>query len=399
MSTQRVVICGAARSPIGAIGGGLSSLSARDLMVTVGKAALVSAHVDPQNVEYTTVGWGMQDVRNMNIAKVTCEFIGAPITSPGTTVQENCASGGAAIHDIARRIVCGEIELGVAGGVESMSNIPRLMFIGRTSSQTFGDVPLVDGLQGGLIDPNIGPNGTIMGLLTESLAEKYGVSREMQDDIAYNSHKNAVDAWEKGMFDYVTPIEVTHRKKTFTVSKDEGPKKLDREHFTQQKPHFKRDGTGTITTANASSVNDGAAALVLASEKRAKELGLPILAELKCWANIGVPKEYMGEGAFKVLPKLFSKSGLQMQDVDYFEMNEAFAAVVGGALKEFPELDINKVNQWGSGVALGHPVGCTGCRQVVDMTYQLQKRNARVGVTSRCVGGGIGSGEVIVRYE
>lgn len=384
---------------MGSIGGGLSTVPSRDLILTAAKAALSSAKCDPKHVEYTTCGQGMQDMRNMNIAKVTSEFMGAPTTSPATTVQENCASGGAAIHDIARRIKCGEIELGVAGGVESMSSIPRLLFVGRTQSQLYGDMQLVDGLQGALIDPTVGKKGTVMGLLTEALVQKYKVTRELQDEIAWRSHKNAWSAWEKGFYDYVTKVDVVSRKKTVTVARDEGPRNLELSYFQQQKPHFLQDGTGTITVANASSVNDAAAAVVLASEKRAKELGLPILAELKAWGNVGVPKEYMGEGAFKVLPTLFKKASIELGNVDYFDMNEAFAAVVGAAKMDIPELNLDKVNQWGSGISLGHPVGCTGARQVVDMCFQLQKRNGRLGVTSRCVGGGIGSGEVIVRYE
>jgi acetyl-CoA C-acetyltransferase len=399
MSLAKVVIVGAARTPIGAIGGGLSTIEPRELIVNIATAALASAKCDPAHVEYTTVGQGMQDMRNMNIAKVTSEFAGAPITSPATTVQENCASGGAAIHDIARRIRCGEISLGLAGGVESMSTIPRVLFTGRTKGQLYGDMKLVDGLQGALLDPTVGKHGTLMGLLTEALVEKYKVSRELQDEIAFRSHKNACETWDKGWFDYVVPVEVASKKQSFVVSRDECPKKLTMEHFTKQKPYFKVDGTGTITVANASSVNDAAAAVVLASETRAKELGLPILAELKAWGNVGVPKEYMGEGAFKVLPKLFDKAGIALSDVDFFEMNEAFAAVVGAATQEFPELKLEKVNQWGSGISLGHPVGCTGARQVVDMCHQLHRRNAHLGVTTRCVGGGMGSGEVLVRYE
>ncbi|KAK7196264.1 Thiolase-like protein [Novymonas esmeraldas] len=399
MSATKIVIVGAARTPVGAVGGGLASLTPRELMLLAAKAALTNGKCDPQHVEYTSVGQGMQDMRSMNIAKVTSEFMGAPITSPATTVQENCASGGAAIHDIARRIVCGEVGLGLAGGVESMSTIPRLLFAGRAKGQIYGDMTLVDGLQGALFDPTVGKKGMVMGLLTEAMVEKYKLSRELQDEIAYRSHKNAWESWEKGLFDYVTPVEVAAKKKSVIVSRDEGPRQLEASYFAAQAPHFKRDGTGTITVANASSVNDGAAAVVLASEKRAKELGLPILAELKAWGNVGVPKEYMAEGAFKVLPKLFGKADVKLGDVDYFDMNEAFAAVVGAATKEFPELNLDKVNQWGSGVSIGHPVGCTGARQVVDMCYQLRRRDGRTGVTSRCVGGGIGSGEVIIRYE
>ncbi|KPA82415.1 hypothetical protein ABB37_03488 [Leptomonas pyrrhocoris] len=399
MSAAKIVIVGAARTPIGAIGGGLSSIDPSNLIVKIATAALAHAKCDLEHIEYITIGQCMQDMRNMNIARMTGVRIGAPVSAPATTVQENCSTGGAAIHDIARRILCGEIGLGVAGGVESMSTIPRVLFTGRTKGQLYGDMKIIDGLQGALQDPTVGKNGTLMGLLTEALAEKYKVSRELQDEIAFRSHKNACETWDKGWFDYVVPVEVPDKKKPFVVSRDEGPKKLDMEYFQKQKAYFKVDGTGTITSATASTVNDGAAALVIASEKRAKELELPILAELKAFGNIGVPREYMGEGVFKVFPKLFQRANIKLADVDYFELNEAFAAVVGAATKEYPELKLDKVNQWGSGISLGHPLGCTGARQVVDMCHQLHRRNAHLGVTTRCVGGGMGSGEVLVRYE
>lgn len=340
----------------------------------------------------------MQDPRSPNMGKTVCEFVGAPVTSPGTTVHENCSSGGAAIHDIARRLLLGEIQVGIAGGAESMSNVPRYLYQGRIKNQMYGDMNLVDGLMAALTDTTVGKKGELMGLLTERLVEKYGLTRDEQDQIAFNSHANALKAWEGGFFDYVTPIEIVTKKGTTLVSKDEGPKKLDLEYFKKQKPYFKPEG-GTITAANASSLNDGAAAVVLATEARAKELGLPILAELLSFGNVGVPKELMGEGAFKIVPGILKRAGVELKDVSYFEMNEAFAAVVGGAAKDLPGLDLGKVNQWGSGISLGHPVGCTGARQVVDMVFQLGKRNGSVGVTSRCVGGGIGSGEVIVRRQ
>lgn len=396
MSTTKVVICSAVRTPIGALGGGLSSILPRQLAIKVVTDAIAQAKVDPKHVDYTTLGWVMQDPRSPNIAKTACEFAGCPITSPGTTVHENCASGGAAIHDIARRILLGEISIGVAGGVESMSNVPRYMYVGRMKGQQFGDIPLVDGLMAGLCDTTVGPKGELMGLLTERLVKKYGLTREEQDIVAYNSHKNAIAAQEGGFFDYVLPIEVAGKKKgtTDTITKDEGPKKLDLAYFAQQKPYFiPKDGT--ITSANSSSLNDGAAALVLASAEKAKELGLPILAELVSFGNIGVPKELMGEGAFKVVPRLLERSKLSLGNIDYFEMNEAFAAVVAGAFKDIAGLQPEKVNQWGSGISMGHPVGMTGARQVVDMVHQLGKRGKEVGITTRCVGGGIGSGEVI----
>lgn len=396
--SRKLVICSAVRSPLGAIGGGLQDVLPRQMAINIVSKAMEQAKVDPAKVDYVTLGWVMQDCRSPNIAKTAAEFAGCPVTTPGTTVHENCASGGAAIHDIARRILLGEINLGVAGGVESMSNVPRYLFTGRLKNQLYGDMQLVDGLMAALTDSTIGKKGELMGLLTERLVKKYNVSREFQDEIALRSHVNAWDAWQKGFYDYVLPVEVPGKKKgeIKIIDRDEGPKKVDAEFFAKQKPYFLPDG-GTITSSNSSSLNDGAAAIVLAAEATAKDLGLPILAELKAFGNIGVPKEYMGEGAFKIVPKLLQKSGKSISDIDFFELNEAFAAVVGGALADIPELKLDKINQWGSGISLGHPVGATGARQVVDMVHQLGKRGKSLGLTTRCVGGGIGAGEVIVR--
>jgi acetyl-CoA C-acetyltransferase len=391
-----IVISSAVRCPIGAIGGGLAELQARDLAMPVFKAAVDQAKIDMQKVDYTTLGWVMSDPRSPNIARLVSDLNGVPFTSPGTTLMENCASGGAAIHDVARRLLLGEIKVGVAGGVESMSNVPRFLFECRTKPQLYGDLKLVDGLMGGLVDSTVGKKGELMGLLTERLVKKYNVSRELQDDIAFKSHANAIAAWEKGFYDYVMPIKIETRKGTKTVDKDEGPKKLDAAYFAKQKPYFMPEG-GAITSANASSLNDGCAMLVLTTEEHAKATGMPILAELRSFGNIGVPKELMGEGAFKIIPKLLEKSSMKIDDIDFFELNEAFAAVVGGALADVKGLKQDKINQWGSGISLGHPVGATGARQVVDMVHQLGKRGKSIGLTTRCVGGGIGSGEIIVR--
>ena len=396
MSLPTIVISAAVRSPIGAIGGGLAELQARDLAMPVFKAVVEQAKIDVAKVDYTTLGWVMNDPRSPNIARIVSDLNGAPVTSPGTTLMENCASGGAAIHDICRRLLLGEIKVGVAGGVESMSNVPRFLYEARTKGVMYGDLKIVDGLMGGLVDSTVGKKGELMGLLTERLVAKYKVPRELQDEIAYRSHKNAVAAWESGMFDYVLPITIKTRKGDKVVKADEGPKKLELEYFSKQKPYFMPEG-GTITSANASSLNDGAAMVVLTTEEEAKRNGMPILAEIKAFGNIGVPKELMGEGAFKVVPKLLEKSKMSIGDIDFFEMNEAFAAVAGGALADVKGLDKEKLNQWGSGISLGHPVGATGARQVVDMVHQLGKRGKAIGMTTRCVGGGIGSGEIIIR--
>ena len=394
--TEKVVIAGAVRTPIGSVGGGLSSIQAEDLAVTVLRSLFESSGLDPTLVEYTCMGWVMQDPRSPNIAKTAAERAGVPCTSPGTTFHENCASGGAAIHSLTRRIMLGEVSIGVAGGVESLSNVPRYLFSGRTKGQLYGDMTLVDGLFGALTDTNVGDNGELMGLLSERLVERYGLTREEQDEIAFRSHHGAIDAWESGAFDgYVVPVEVPQRRgNPKIVARDEGPRPITMDELTAARPYFKRDG-GTITAVNASSVNDAAAAVLLVSERRAVELGLEPLAKIRGFHNIGVAREYMGEGAFKVIPPLLEKTGLSINDIDFFEINEAFAAVLASAFHHLPELPQDRTNLWGSGISLGHPVGCTGARQVVDMTHQLRRKGKRIGLTSRCVGGGMGSGEVL----
>jgi acetyl-CoA C-acetyltransferase len=393
----RVVIVGAVRTPIGAIGGGLSSLQAESLAAHAIKALIAATGVDPAAVEYTCMGWVMQDPRCPNLAKTAAELAGIPGTSPGTTFQENCASGGAAIHSLARRILLDEVGLGIAGGVESMSNVPRYLFSGRVKHQLYGDMSLVDGLFGALTDAHVG-GGELMGLLTERLVEKYGFSREEQDEVALRSHQAAMAAWDGGAFaDYVVPIEVPQRRgEPLVVARDEGPRAVTMDQLAAAKPYFMPDG-GTITGANASTLNDAAAVVLLASEERAAELGLEALAELVAYHNIGVPRELMGEGAFKVIPPLLERAGVELPEVDFFEINEAFAAVLAAAFHFLPELQVERTNQWGSGISLGHPVGCTAARQVVDMVHQLRRRRATLGVTSRCVGGGMGSGEVLRR--
>ena len=397
---KKVVIVGAVRTPIGSLGGGLASLQARELATHAIKALLDATKVDPSLVQYTCMGWVMQDPRSPNIAKTAAEFAGVPPTSPGTTFHENCASGGAAIHSLARRLMLGEVSLGVAGGVESMSNVPRYLFSGRFKGQVFGDLSLVDGLFGALTDTNVGKKGELMGLLTERLVERYTVTRQEQDEIAFRSHHNALSAWTNGYFDdYVVPVSIPHRKgEPLLVAKDEGPKPVTMEALGAAKPYFKPEG-GTITSLNASSLNDAAAAVMPTTEDRAKELGLVPLAELRAFHNVGVEREYMGEGAFKVIPPLLEKIRIGVGDVDLFEINEAFAAVVAGAYHFIEGLAVDKTNLWGSGISLGHPVGCTGARQIVDMVHQLRKRDKSVGVTTRCVGGGIGSGEVLIRMN
>ncbi len=396
--TSKVVVVAAARTPIGAMGGGLASLQAVDLAALAIGQVIRQAGLEPSLVEYTCLGWVAQDPRATNMAKIAAERAGVPQTSPATTFHENCASGAAAIHSMARRIMLGEVELGVAGGAESMSNVPRYLYQGRIKGQVYGDMTLEDGLMGALKERELPAGPQLVGLMTERIVERYQLTRQEQDKVAFRSHANAMAAWSGEYFDgYVFPVQVpAHRGPPRIVSRDEGPKDLPMEYFSSAKPYFKPDG-GSITSKNSSSINDAAAALLLCTPRRAEQLGLTPLAELLTFHNIGVERAYMGEGAFKVIPPLLEKAALPMSAVDYFEINEAFAAVLAAAFKYLPELKWERVNQWGSGISLGHPVGATGARQVVDMVHQLARRKAHVGLTSRCVGGGIGSGEIIRR--
>lgn len=397
MAQQKIFILGAVRTPIGSIGGGLAALQAEDLATFAISAVLERTLIPPSLIDYTCMGWVMQDPRSPNVARNAALRAGIPHTSPATTFHENCASGGAAVHSIARRIALGEIGIGIGGGVESMSNVARYLFEGRNRGQLYGDMTLMDGLFGALTDTHV-EAGELMGLMTERLVERYGVTREEQDEIAWRSHHNALQAWDQGYFDdYVVPVEVPQRRKDpRVVDRDEGPRPVTREEVSAAKPYFKREG-GTITTINASSLNDAAAALILADEKHVEELGIEPLAELHAYWNVGVERAYMGEGAFKVVPPLLKRAGLEMSDIDLFELNEAFAAVLGAAFHDLPKLPQDRTNLWGSGISLGHPVGCTGARQIIDMVHQLHRRDGQLGLVSRCVGGGIGSGEIIKR--
>ncbi len=396
---NKLVITGAVRTPVGAIGGGLQKLQAYELATLAVKELLKVTEIDPELIDYTSIGWVMQDPRTPNLAKVVSEMAGIPPTVPGTTIHENCASGGASLHDIVRRIMVGDIEIGIAGGTESMSNVPRYLYEARMKGRLYGDFKLVDGVMGALTDVFVGEKGELMGYMTERLAEKYEVSREQQDEIAFRSHANALKSWSEGYFDdYVFPVEIPQRKKEpIIVNRDEGPKAITMEALQSQRPYFK-PGDGTITAANSSTINDGAAMVLIMTEKKARELNQTPLAAVVGYHNIGVQREYMGEGAFQVIPPLVKKHDLNISDLDLLEINEAFAAVLGGAFNSLKELTPDKVNQWGSGISLGHPVGCTGARQIVDMVHQLKRRNKKLGLTSRCVGGGIGSGEILMSY-
>jgi len=373
-----VVILGAVRTPIGAIGGGLASVQARELATLAIRKAIEAAGIAPEQVQYTCMGWVMQDLRATNLAKVAAEFAGVPDTSPGTTFHENCASGGAAIHSIARRILLGEIEVGVAGGVESMSTVPMGGYnllphpvLMETSPEVY----------------------TPMGVTAENVVAKYGLTREEMDQFAYNSHMKAAAAQKAGKFDgEIIPVPYKNwaTGEMASFDKDECVRpETTIEGLAKLKGVFKQGGS--VTAGNSSPTNDGAAAVMVVSEDVLKRHNLKPILRLVNFQVAGVPPEIMGVGPAAAVPKLMKKVGMKYDDVAVWELNEAFAAQSVAVVKSLPELNTANLNVNGGAIALGHPLGCTGAKLTVQIMNEMQRRKARYGVVGMCIGGGMGA--------
>jgi acetyl-CoA C-acetyltransferase len=316
---------------------------------------------------------------------------GIPFTTPGMTVQRQCASGMQAIVFGMQQIQTGEHEVVVAGGTESMSRIPYVLYEMRWGARN-RDVACVDSLFQGLTDPL---GGFLMGITAENLAAEFGISREDQDELALTSQNRAVAAIKEGRFkDEIVPVPVPQRKgDPVMCDTDEHPREgLSMEKLGKLKPAFKKDGT--VTAANASGINDGAAAVVLMSAKRAEKEGLKPLARIVDHAVAAVEPERMGYGPVPAINKLLKKTGMSLDDIQLFEVNEAFAAQYLACEKGLGlNRDITNVN--GSGVALGHPVGCTGARVTTSLIYEMKRRGLKNGIASLCVGGGMGKAVLI----
>ena len=379
-----VVIVGAARTPIGDFLGSLKDVSQVDLGVAAVNGALKQANIEPADVDEVACGMIYKGGAKGNPARQIQIKCGMPAEGFAYTVDQQCGSGMKAMEMIYQSITLGKSEIGVAVGTESMSQAPYLM---KTAREGFrmGNSEVVDTmLNDGLVCAMMGYH---MGITAENLAERYGVTREEQDELAMMSHHRAVKAINEGKFkDEIVPVPIQTRKRMLLVETDEHPRAdvaLDK--LSKMRPAFKKDGT--VTAGNASGVNDGAAALVLMAAQKAEELGIKPLARILTVDNMGVEPEIMGIGPAKVIPKAIENAGLTKEEIDYYEINEAFAAQFLAVNREL-NLDMNKVNSNGSGIALGHPVGCTGARIVVSLIYELQKRRERYGVASLCVGGG-----------
>ncbi|MGE7774614.1 acetyl-CoA C-acyltransferase [Chitinophaga sp. NPDC101104] len=386
---KEVFIVSVARTPIGAFNGALASVPATTLGATVITAALERAGVAKEQVQEVYMGNVISANTGQAPANQASLYAGLPNTVPCTTINKVCASGMKAIMLGAQSILLGDNDIVVAGGMESMSNIPYYLDKARNGYR-LGHGAVIDGiLRDGLWDPY---KDFHMGNAAEICAAEYKISREDQDAYAVQSYKRAAEAWEKGYFSSEIVPVTTGGKSPVTVSEDEEYKKVNFDKIPTLKPVFQKDGT--VTAANASAINDGAAAVVLASGEKVKELGLKPLARIVSFADASQAPEWFTTTPVKAVNKALAKAKLDIGQMDFVEINEAFSCV---ALANEKDLGIpnEKLNVWGGAVALGHPIGCSGARIMVTLTSILQQKNGRYGVAGICNGGGGASAMVI----
>ena len=390
--SKNIVIVSRARTPIGSFLGSLSPLSAPELGAAAIKAALEKIKLDPSTVSEVLMGQVVQAGSGQAPARQAAMGAGIPDDVPCTTVNKVCSSGLKAVMQGAQAIALGDADIVVAGGMESMSNIPHYLPMRR--GQKFGPTSLIDGLQkDGLVDVY---NQEAMGVFAEKCAAEYGCSREDQDGFAITSYKRSAKAWDEGKFnDEVVPVSVPQRRgEPLIISQDEEFKNVRMDKIPSLRPAFVKDGT--VTAANASTINDGAGAVVLMSEDKAKELGIKPLARIISQADAAQAPEWFTTAPAKALPKALSKAGLALSDIDYFELNEAFS-VVGLANMKILELSPDKVNVNGGAVSLGHPLGCSGVRILITLIGVLEQNNGTYGAVGICNGGGGASAMIIER--
>jgi len=395
---SKAVIVGACRTPIGNMGGSLTPLTASELGKVAIEEALKRSGISKDEVEEVIMGNVLQGGQGMNPARQAAVKAGIPYEVPSFAVNKVCGSGLKAIALAAQSVICDEAEIVVCGGMESMSNVPYYLLKARFGYR-MGDDKIIDGM---VYDGLWCPFGDYhMGITAENVATKLNISREEQDLFSYHSHRKAVEAQEKGIFDEeIVAVYVPQKKGEPTpITKDEHPRAdTSVEKLNKLRPAFKEDGT--VTAGNASGINDAAAAMLVMSEKRAIKEGIEPLAEIVSFASAGVDPAYMGLGPVNAVRKALKKAGLQKEDIDLWELNEAFAAQSLGVIKEL-ELNsfLDKVNVNGGAIALGHPIGASGARILVTLLYEMKRRNALYGLSTLCIGGGQGIAMVVKRYK
>ena len=389
---KRVVIVSAVRTPIGSFMGGLSTVAAPRLGAVAIKGALDKINLDPNLVDEVYMGNVVQAGIGQAPARQAAIFAGLPNTVACTTINKVCASGMKAVMLGAQAIQCGDAEIVVAGGMENMSLIPHYMNL--RNGTKFGPATMLDGMQkDGLTDAY---DNSAMGVCADLCAAEYNFTREDQDNYAIQSYERSANAWNSGKFDNeIVPVAVPQRKgDPIIVAKDEEFTNVKIDKIPSLNPVFTKDGT--VTAANASTINDGAAAVILMSEEKAIALGLKPLAYIKGYADVAQEPKWFTTSPAKALPKALEKAGIAISDVDYFEFNEAFA-VVGLANSRILGLDDSNVNVNGGAVSLGHPLGCSGVRIIVTLINVLEQNNGTIGAAAICNGGGGASAIVIER--
>ncbi|CDT10006.1 acetyl-CoA C-acetyltransferase [Vibrio coralliirubri] len=399
---EPIYIVAAKRTPIGSFNGALSSVSAPTLGAAAIKGAISQCHIDPTLIDEVIVGNVLSAGIGMGPGRQASIQAGIPETVPAYTLNMICGSGMKTVMDAASHIKAGDAEIVVACGMESMSQAPFVQTHKVRSGVRMGNISLEDTIiTDGLTDAF---NQYHMGITAENIAESLSISREEQDEFALKSQLNAASALEShGFRSEIEPIEVSLRRKQYTVELDEYPKTdSTSESLSRLRPAFKKDGT--VTAGNASGINDGAAAIILASKSAVERYQLKPMAEIVSYAQAGLSPEIMGLGPVPAIANALEKSNLSLQDIEYFELNEAFAAQAIGVTKQLAEkhnIDqswiLERTNHNGGAIALGHPLGASGIRILVSLAYQLERKQQDYGLASLCIGGGMGTAVIIKR--
>lgn len=390
---KKIVLAGACRTAIGVMGGTLSTTPATDLGAIVIKEALNRAGVPADQVDKVYMGCVIQAGQGQNVARQASIKAGLPIETPAVTINVVCGSGLNCVNMAAEMIAAGDADIVVAGGMENMSMAPYAVMQGRYGYR-MNDGKLVDTMVHDALWDAF--NDYHMGITAENICEKWGLTREELDKFAATSQQKAVAAQESGAFDKeIVPVEVKKKKETIVFAKDEGPRPgTTAEGIAKLRPAFKKDGI--VTAANSSGINDGAAAIVVMSEEKAKELGVKPMATWVAGALAGVAPEIMGIGPVAATKKVMARTGMKIEDFDVIEANEAFAAQSVAVQKELGFTD-EQLNPNGGAIALGHPVGASGCRILVTLLHEMEAKDAKKGLATLCIGGGMGCATVVER--
>jgi acetyl-CoA C-acetyltransferase len=389
---EDAVIVSAVRTPVGTFGGNFKDIAATDLGARAVRAALERAEISGEDVDEVLLGCVLQAGLGQNPARQAAIGAGIPNEVPATTINMLCGSGLKSVAIASQMIRAGDVDVVVAGGMENMTRAPYLLPSARFGAR-MGDAQLIDSMvHDGLTDAF---NDIHMGVTAENLADRYNISREEQDEFAAASQQKAERAIAEGIFtDEIVPIEVPAKGGTRTVDSDEHPRAgTTAGALGELRAAFRRDG-GTVTAGNASGLNDGAAAIILMSATKAAERGLRSFGTVESYASVGVDPKIMGIGPVPAVRKALARAGLQLGDIDLFELNEAFAAQSLSVLREL-EIDPELINPHGGAIALGHPIGASGGRILVTLLYEMRRRDAGRGIATLCVGGGQGQAAII----